>query len=336
MSEISRRAVAGSCLRLRSLYPFVLHALVSKAGDAGGADTADQRAALTVVDLPCGDGLLTYPLAAAGYRVRPLDLFPEYLNAKAPAVAGRSAAAVFAEMSGERLPVWLARGLYGPAGDAPVPTGLKAEAADMEGRLPLEDASVDVLVCVEGIEHVVDRHRVLAEFRRVLKPGGRLLLTTPNLLSGRARLAYALSGQRALRSYVDEYTSVWGVSPDGGRIYHGHAFLINYFQLRYSLFHSGLRLRRLWPGNWSLTSVALWPLLRPLVSICTRRTQRRARAKFEGMKTGAAPPYDEMLAHLVSPELLLNATLIVEATAAPVPTPVERAATFAATVFAPP
>lgn len=325
MVEPSRTTVAGASLRLRSLYPFVLHALA--------AIPPEQRAGLTVVDLPCGDGMLTFPLAAAGFNVRPLDLFPEYLDATAPTVAGRPVCKVFEEMSGEPLPRWLRERLFGPTLDAPAPTGPKCAAADMEGRLPLADASVDVLVCVEGIEHVVDRHRVLGEFRRVLKPGGRLLLTTPNLLSARARLAYALTGQRALRSYVDEYTSVWGVSPDGQRLYHGHAFLINYFQLRYSLFHSGFRIARLWPSNWSLTSLALWPIFWPLVWLFTSRTQRRARRKFQRMATGATPPYREMLAHLLSPEVMLNATLIVEATAAPALSGTERAGVFKEAVF---
>ena len=321
----SASRVAAASLRLRNLYPFVLHALA--------AVPPEQRSTLTVVDLPCGDGMLTFPLAAAGFNVRPLDLFPEYLNTKAPTVADRPVCKVFHEMSGEALPGWLRERLFGPAQDAPVPRGLTCAAADMEGRLPLEDASVDVLVCVEGIEHVVDRHRVLSEFRRVLRPGGRLLLTTPNLLSGRARLAYALTGQRALRSYVDEYTSVWGVSPDGQRLYHGHAFLINYFQLRYSLFHCGFRIARLWPSNWSLTSVALWPLFWPLVWLFTARTQRRARRKFERMGTGAKAPYAEMLAHLLSPDVMLNATLIVEATAAPALSGPERAGVFKEAVF---
>lgn len=70
-------------------------------------------------------------------------------------------------------------------------------------------------------------------------------------------MAFTLAGQRALKSYIDEYTSVWGQSPDGQRLYHGHAFLLTYFQIRYSLWHSGFRIRRLRPSNWSLTSLFL-------------------------------------------------------------------------------
>jgi SAM-dependent methyltransferase len=48
-------------------------------------------------------------------------------------------------------------------------------------RLPLPDASVDVVIMSELIEHLVDTDAAAEEARRVLRPGGTLLLSTPNL-----------------------------------------------------------------------------------------------------------------------------------------------------------
>lgn len=49
--------------------------------------------------------------------------------------------------------------------------------------LPLADASVDVVVNFQVIEHLWDQGQFLAECARVLVPGGRLLISTPNRIT---------------------------------------------------------------------------------------------------------------------------------------------------------
>lgn len=51
----------------------------------------------------------------------------------------------------------------------------------------IEDASVDTLVCFQVIEHVEDDLGLLKEMYRVLKPGGKALITTPNILMSLTR-----------------------------------------------------------------------------------------------------------------------------------------------------
>jgi ubiquinone/menaquinone biosynthesis C-methylase UbiE len=48
--------------------------------------------------------------------------------------------------------------------------------------IPIADRSVDIVISCETIEHVVDPVRAMREVHRVLRPGGTLLLTTPNYL----------------------------------------------------------------------------------------------------------------------------------------------------------
>jgi SAM-dependent methyltransferase len=49
-------------------------------------------------------------------------------------------------------------------------------------RLPWDDGSFDLVVCLETIEHLLPDHLnpVLRELQRVVRPGGQVLLTTPN------------------------------------------------------------------------------------------------------------------------------------------------------------
>ena len=56
---------------------------------------------------------------------------------------------------------------------------LSAELVLTEGcatALPLEDASVDLVLCHQLLHHMVAQRRALAEMRRVLRPGGLLLV----------------------------------------------------------------------------------------------------------------------------------------------------------------
>ena len=59
--------------------------------------------------------------------------------------------------------------------------GIKWEVADIQ-EMRHACASFDTVVSCETVEHVPDPRRALGELARVLKPGGRLLLTTPNYL----------------------------------------------------------------------------------------------------------------------------------------------------------
>ena len=55
---------------------------------------------------------------------------------------------------------------------------------DCSGRLPFADGSFDALLCVDAVCHLPDRPATLAEWARLLRPGGRLLFTDPAVLTG--------------------------------------------------------------------------------------------------------------------------------------------------------
>jgi SAM-dependent methyltransferase len=55
-------------------------------------------------------------------------------------------------------------------------------AADLNQPLPFADASLDGVGLVEVIEHIVRAESLIEEIARVLRPGGWLVLTTPNVV----------------------------------------------------------------------------------------------------------------------------------------------------------
>ncbi len=105
-----------------------------------------------VLDLGCGAGQFTRELAAAGTRAVGVEV------AEAALERARAAA-----------------------------PGLDFRLAPIDGPLPLPDDSFDIVWASEVIEHISDTATWLSEIKRVVVPGGRLLLSTPS--HGRLRVA---------------------------------------------------------------------------------------------------------------------------------------------------
>jgi 2-polyprenyl-3-methyl-5-hydroxy-6-metoxy-1,4-benzoquinol methylase len=106
-------------------------------------DILDALPAGTVLDAACGTGRYAAYLVARGHRVVGVDSSPEMLD-----------------RARTRLP------------DA---TFLRGDLH----RLPLTDGAVDVVVCALALVHVPSLAPVLAEFARVLRPGGEAARNRP-------------------------------------------------------------------------------------------------------------------------------------------------------------
>ena len=61
---------------------------------------------------------------------------------------------------------------------------VKFQVADASFRLPFPDANFDAITCIDAINHLPERPRVISEWTRLLKPGGRLLFTDPITVTG--------------------------------------------------------------------------------------------------------------------------------------------------------
>jgi SAM-dependent methyltransferase len=103
--------------------------------------------AATVLDIGCGDGSAAATAADAltGHRLIGVDWSQDALRRAATRI----------------------------------PCAVRGELTD--GGLPFASATADAVLFSEVVEHLVDPDAALDELRRVLRPGGHLMLSTPNL-----------------------------------------------------------------------------------------------------------------------------------------------------------
>jgi len=191
--------------------------------------------------------------------------------------------------------------------------GFDGVQADACATFPFVDEAFDLVVSLEGIEHFENQTAFLRECARVLRPGGRLLLTTPNVLHLNARVAGFLTGQRLLKQgIVNEFATLRRRS--GNRTYHGHAFLIDAFRLRYLLRVVGLELKQVRANRVSPSSILLAPLV-PLIRLATWYSLRSGRRRLQRSgRTAPTPEVEDQLRELArNPAVLFGKGLIVVA-----------------------
>ncbi len=159
----------------------------------------------TVLDVPCGDGRSSYEFKKKGADIIALDLFPEFMTVD----------------------------------------DIEAKYADLSEKLPVEDNSVDYIICQEGIEHIPNQLNVLEEFNRVLKKDGVLLLTTPNNSQMRARVSHMLlETDLWKRMPPTEIDTIWFAENNKDKLYFGHLFLLGVQHLQSLATFSGFEVSR--------------------------------------------------------------------------------------------
>ncbi|MBN2454479.1 class I SAM-dependent methyltransferase [Candidatus Woesearchaeota archaeon] len=73
-------------------------------------------------------------------------------------------------------------------------SGVKAKVCNIEKKLPYESGRFDAVILCEVIEHIFDTESLIKEIYRVMKKGGLLFLTTPNVASLTSRIRLLFGG----------------------------------------------------------------------------------------------------------------------------------------------
>ena len=105
---------------------------------------SDLPKAATMLDAGCGRGTFTAFLHNLGFRMIGIDI--------------------------SRAAIAFARQQY---------PKVQFAVASLEGQFPFRDENFTAVWCTEVLEHLFDVRATLAELNRVLRPGGKLVLTTP-------------------------------------------------------------------------------------------------------------------------------------------------------------
>lgn len=109
---------------------------------------------IKVLDAGAGHGAFTKKLHEDGYEVAACDLYPEYYRYKE----------------------------------------VPCKQADISKELPFGDEQFDAVISIEVMEHIPDHKAFFSESSRVLKKGGKLFVSTPNILSLKSRIRFLFSG----------------------------------------------------------------------------------------------------------------------------------------------
>lgn len=107
-----------------------------------------------ILDVGAGHGAFTKRLHEMGYQVSACDLFPEEFH--------------YPEVECRKV--------------------------DITQAFPYADNSFDMAIAIEVSEHINDHETFFCEMSRILKPGGILYLSTPNILSLKSRFRFLFSG----------------------------------------------------------------------------------------------------------------------------------------------
>lgn len=215
-----------------------------------------------LLDVPAGEGALAARLAGAGFRVFACDLYPEIFKVE----------------------------------------GIPIVRGDLEDRLPYGDAEFDVVTCLEGLEHLENPHPAVREFRRVLRAGGHLVISVPNILNIEERVKWLLHGYPShFKPISREHLAMRHAERPGMEEVVLHVNPIAYPELRYTLEKHGFEIAEVCRDARKPRLWLYWPLtaLVRMIARLTPAAKRRERWTDELQSPAVLTGGNTLIVHAV-------------------------------------
>lgn len=182
--------------------------------------------------------------------------------------------------------------------------GQKVDVVDLNTEsLPYEDNYFDLVTFTEVVEHIEHDRHIIREIYRILKPGGALVITTPNILNIKSRLRFLHFGFWNLFGPLHVRDSR-KFSPGG------HINPISYFYLSHAMLDAHFKNLQVTIDKIQRSGIVPLILFWLPIKIFGSLTYRREVRRYQTIDENNAA----IVKHMNSLEILLGRTIVMAAT----------------------
>jgi 2-polyprenyl-3-methyl-5-hydroxy-6-metoxy-1,4-benzoquinol methylase len=215
-----------------------------------------------VLDLGCGDGKTGKKLLDLGYKVEAFDMDEKRFEFK------------------QEIPF---------------------KSGSLGKPLPYGNEEFDLVILMEVIEHIYNPDFVISQIYRILKAGGKLILSTPNILNIGSRLRFLFEGSyEFFREPALDYADCFPAA-----LQNMHVIAWRYQELEYLVHKNRLSLTGIYTDRVKKSLIFLAAIMKPLILLQQNLKQRRARKK-------GGVSYSRINKILLTPELFLGRHLVLK------------------------